>query len=79
MNYKWVKNTYTGKKADSVLGHAAAGIGYIILKSSKDGVEAAFRVAENQELSYTMEDMDEYESEKMDRTLFRKQGLHQEV
>lgn len=75
MPCKWIKNTYFGEKAKNVLAHAAAGLGYIILKTGKEGTTAAFRVASTQDLSYGAEELDEYESEKMDKVLARRQGL----
>lgn len=79
MKCKWVKNIYTGEKAKKVLELASMGIGYITLNAGKDGnqVEAtvAFRIAADKQISVSMVELNEYDSEKMDKLLLRRQGM----
>jgi hypothetical protein len=73
MNYKWVKNTYKGSKAKYALDLASQGMGYHVLESSPNGTTFAFRVAESMELRDGMEQLDDWDSNKMD-ILMKKRG-----
>ena len=81
MIYKWVKNIYYGEMAKHVLGLSSAGVGYIILDNNQEGskleVVAAFRVAETYQGDYSLTDLNEIESDKMEKILIKRQGVPQ--
>lgn len=74
---KWVKSRYSGEQAKRVRELSAHGIGYIILESDKTGLTAAFRIGSHKELGYAMEELSDYESERMDEKLRKIQGIPQ--
>jgi|GEM_PF-5543043 len=76
---KWVKDVFYGDTAKRVLDLSAAGLGYIVIDNHKENnrleVTAAFRVAEDKEMGYSLSDCSDSESDKFDEMLKRKQGV----